>query len=99
MNFALIRYYITALGQTGAVWEKVKDPTPDAVANFISNKEAREIIRDNKMIKVHTYGDGEIWDFPDLRWTKKWKGIFKFRRNEKRLAAKVRAMKKSVNKR
>lgn len=99
MTFAIIRYYIHALGHDAAVWEKVDDPNPEMSPDFLSSQEARKIIKANKMIKVHTYEDGEIWDFPDKRWTKKWKNIFKFRRNEKRLAAKMRAMKEAIKKR
>ena len=94
MTFAIIRYYITALGHTGAVYEKVGDPNPEAVPDFLTSREARKIIKDNQMELVHTYHDGEIWDFPDHRWTNRRKGIFRKRRNEKNLAAKMRALKK-----
>ena len=95
MTYALIRYYITALGQSGAVWEKVGDPNPEAIPDFLSPREAKDIIKKEGMIKVHTYKDGEIWDFPDLRWTRKWKGIFRKRKDERNEAAKMRAIKKA----
>lgn len=94
--FAVIRYYIRAFGQETQVWERVQDPGPDPQPNFITSKEARALIAENNMEKVYEYKDGAIWDFPDHRWTNRWKGIFKQRRNAKSLEAKIRAMKKAV---
>lgn len=83
MTFAIISYYITAFGQTGRVWEKVADPNPDNEPQLISAREARETIREYGLEKVWETKDGEIWDFPDGRWTRKWRGIFARRRKEK----------------
>lgn len=94
MTFAIIKYYIYAIGHASAVWEKVNDPNPEAVPTFITGREARDLIKKYRMEKVHTYGDGEIWDFPDRRWTKRWRGIFKQRRREHTLAVKMRAIKR-----
>lgn len=96
MTFAIISYYITAFGQSGKVWEKVTDPNPDNEPNLISAREARSTIREYGLEKVWETEDGEIWDFPDERWTRKWRGIFARRRIEKRGYAKRQYHKKKL---
>lgn len=93
-TFAILRYYIRAFGRETRVYEKVRDP--EGQSEFITSKKAQELIERHGMEKVYEYKDGEIWDFPDLRWTERWRGIYKQRRNAKALEAKIRAMKKAI---
>lgn len=98
MTFAIIRYYIRAFGQDAAVWERVGTPDPYYQPAFLTHKEALQIIKENKMVLVCDNEYGKIWDFPDHRWTNKWKGVFKQRNNMKALAKKMERIKRNAKK-
>lgn len=96
MTFAIISYYITAFGHEGKVWEKITDPNPENGPILISRREAKDTIREYGLEKVYDGEEGQIWDFPDRRWTHKWSGIFAKRRNQKRAYAKRQYWKKKI---
>lgn len=98
MTFAIIRYYIHALGESAAVWEKVGTPDIYYHPTLLSHKEAVKEIDANNMVLVYDGEYGKIWDFPDMRWTKKWQGIFHQRNNMKALAKKMDRMKRNAKK-
>lgn len=87
MTFAVIKYHIDFIGESHTAYAIVKDPTK--ALTEVSPREAKRMIRENGLILVSENEDGKIWDFPDKRWTEKWKGIFARREAEDRLRKQI----------
>lgn len=70
---AIIKYYTTSLGMTNVTFEEVTDPRKKG--KILSKDEAKELVKELGLVKVHSDENGVIWDTPDKAFLSEFEGI------------------------